>query len=338
MTTDGAPGRPLTPTGPRSGTDGWSVRTSPTSWRARAARRWWLPGVVSGAVTAVVSGLLAAAWLVYEAGGCGGGAASFACLGATLMGIATAAVVGPPALWLLYRLVGVRHPVLAVPVAAGVALCLLAVPELLHQVGLGLGVQGPGPLAVPVATGLDLGVAAAAGGLALQGPRRARRGAVAGAALVALVVVVLALQPATDREETRLELGTATVPLLLPDGWGAFAAYVGPEGDLTYTAVPPGHEGYGFDGVRVEVTGDVSRYADTCGYRACTDDGDVRTEVGRTDDGYGSQAWRVVDGALVTVTTGAYDAPADLVGLLRAMEPVDVATFLDRRYTEPLEL
>ncbi|WP_340294762.1 hypothetical protein, partial [Aquipuribacter hungaricus] len=176
------------------------------------------------------------------------------------------------------------------------------------------------------------------GGLALQGPRRGLRGAVAGVALVALAAVVLALQPATEREETRLELGTAAVPLLLPDGWGAFAASVGTDGDLTYTAVPPGHEGYGYAGVRVEVTADVSGYGETCSWRACTADGDVRTEVGRTDDGYGSQAWRVVDGALVTVTTGAYDAPADLVALLGAMEPVDVATFLDRRYTEPVEL
>ena len=117
--------------------------------------------------------------------------------------------------------------------------------------------------------------------------------------------MVLALQPATDREETRLELARAPVPLLLPDGWAPFSPYVDDAGDLSYTAVPAGYDGYGYDGVGWTSTADLSRIGETCAYRACMDDGDVRVEVGETGDGYGSQAWRVVDGALVTI-----DAPA----------------------------
>lgn len=321
---------------PRVGPDDtWSSGTP--------ARRWWRPAALAGPLVAVVVALLAAAWQAYEAGGCGSATDGFACLGASLMGVVAAAVLGPLALWLLYRSLGLRHPVLAVPVAAAVALCLCAVPELVHQVRLGTG-TGPGtgtgagtagPVLVPLVAGLVLGAAAAAGALALQGPRRGARGAVAGVLLGALVAVVLGLQPATDREETRLELGRAAVPLLLADGWAPFAPWVGTAGDLTYTAVPPGYEGYGYDGVRVEVDRDVSRFGETCAARDCEDDGDVRTEVGETGDGYGTRAWRVVDGALVTATTDAYGPPADLVGLLQGLRPVPVEEFLDRRYDEP---
>jgi hypothetical protein len=125
------------------------------------------------------------------------------------------------------------------------------------------------------------------------------------------------------------------VPLLLPaPGWGISSVYVGVDGDLSYYAVPQGWDGDGFDGVDVDVHGDERRFADTCSFRACTDHGDVRVEVLEDGAPGGPTAWRLVDGAVVTVASYDDEPVVDPVALLAGMQPATVEEVVARELVD----
>lgn len=307
--------------------------------------RWWLPGVVVAAGTAVVGWLATTAWYAFEDGGCGSPGAKFVCLGETLLAAGGALVLGPVLLGLAYRAVGVRRPVLSALLAVVLAFLLQALPVLVDAVADLAGARDATPGRYPpLLVAAVLALAALGGGLAWQGPRRALRACAAGVALVLLCVATVALQAPAERARDEARLVAATVPLLLPpEQWQPYGPYVADDGSLSYDAVPVGWAGYGFEGVHVSVsraTGDFSRatgdFGSTCAFRACADSGDVRYEVADPRDaGSGTQAWRLVDGHLVTVQTYGDGGPAlDPVAFLGAMTTVDRETFLDRRFTD----
>jgi len=321
------------PGGRQSRGDRWAERAV-----ARAVwtgGRWWLPGTVAALVAALVGWLVVVAGTAFVAAGCGERGAKFECLGAGLLAVAIAPVLLPLLLWLLYRTVGVRRPVLAVPVTAVVGLCLLAAPELVTEVRL-LGGTERGSEPPPASTvGMLIGLAVLGGGLALQGPRRIVR-AVAGAVALALLAgSTLALADPAERSATVLRLEGATVPLLLPDdGWQPASVYVDDDGNLSYYAVPVGWEGLGFEGLDVDVSQDRGRFGETCGFRTCTDEGDVRMEVLEPGEPGGPTAWRVVDEVLVTVTTDDDGPAVEPVAFLRGMAPVTVEEAVRREHRD----
>lgn len=298
---------------------------------AWAGGRWWLPGTTVALGAALLGGLLTEAWYAFEAADCGNPGATFACLGESLLAGAAVLVLGPLALWSAYRRAGVRRAWTGVLVAAAVAFCLLALVELVAQVGVLSGrertFEGPSGLVV----GGVLGLAVLGGGLVSAGPRRRLRAVAAALALGALVGTVLLLQEPVERAATRLELARAQVPLLVPAGWQISSPYVGGSGDLSYDAVPGGWDGDGFAGVDVDVTSP-GRALDSCSYVACRDDGDVRLEV-PDGDTTTRTAWRVVDGVVVTARTYSDRNPeVDLADLLRSLEPTTIDEVVDRSY------
>ena len=328
------------------GTDGAMASTHDARRARRAARaaradaraawtggRWWLPGTVAAVVTAVAGWLGTEAGAAFTAAGCGERGAKFECLGAGLLFMAVAPVAGPLLLWLLYHLSGVRRSLLGVPVAAVVALCLVAAPELVRQVRL-LGGVHPGEEVAPAPfVGVLLGLAVLGGGLALQGPRVVVRGVAAVVALGLLLISALVLSEPSVRARTALDLERATVPLLLPDaGWQPSPPYVDDDGDLSYDAVPVGWTGYGFEGVTVDVDHDLDRFGDTCSFRACVDSADVRVEVPEATDAGGVTAWRLVDGVLVTVSSTDGDPAVDPVAFLQGMSAVTTQELLERLF------
>lgn len=313
-------------------------RAAATERRAAwAGTRWWAPGAVVAVGTAVVAWLAVEAWTSYEAGGCGNPGAKFECLGETLVATAAAVVLGPLLLWLAYRAAGVRRPLPSVVVAVAVAWVLLAAVELVAQVRVLSGLERSYEPLTGAGVAALLGVAVLGGGLSLQGPHRAVRAVVAAGALGALVVSVFLLDGPADRAGTRLELLRAEVPLLLPGpGWEVASLRVDAAGDLSYDAVPVGFDGYGFEGVPVDVAADVTAFGESCGYERCVDVGDVRVEVPAPGDDSRATGWRVVDGTLVTV--GRYDSgddPAlDPVDFLAGMAPATVEEALAREFTD----
>lgn len=299
--------------------------------------RWWLPGVVVAAGTTVVGWAVTTGWYAFADAGCGSPGAKFACLVESLVAVAVAVVVGPVLLWLAYRAAGARRPVLSTLLAGAVAFVLQAAPVLVGAVADLVGVPGGWGTSgryPPLLVAVLLGLAALAGGFALQGPRRRWRAAVAGAALALLCVAAVSLQGPAERARTDARLAEATVPLLLPSAqWQPYGPYVGADGSLTYDAVPVGWPGYGFEGVRVSISGRTADLGDTCGFRSCADSGGVRYET--ADAGSGTKAWRLVDGHLVTVQSYGDDGPLlDPVEFLGGIAPVDRETFLDRRFTD----
>ncbi len=155
---------------------------------------------------------------------------------------------------------------------------------------------------------------------------------------MAAIASAAALQAPAERADERLELQSATVPLLLPaQPWQQYGPNAGPDGDLRYDAVPAGWDGYGFEGASVTVSVRTEDFGDTCSFRACADaDADVRYELPDPQDAYsGTTAWRLVDGHLVTVQTYGDMAPdVQPVAFLQGMTEVSVEEFLDRRFTD----
>lgn len=286
-----------------------------------AGDRWWLPGtVVAVAVLGLVT-TLTAAWYRYEAGDCGNPGATFACLGESLLAGAAAVLLGPVLLWWAYRRAGVRRALPSVLVGVAVAFCLLALVELVVQVGVLSGRERPYGEPSPVVVGGVLSLAALGGGLALVGPRRRLRAVAAAVALGALVGSVLLLQDPVRRVATRLELGRAEVPLLVPPGWQITYSSVRDSGDLSYDAVPDGWAGETYDGIDVDVT-TPEAHLDPCPYGGgCVLDGDVRLERAEPGERL-SSAWRAVDGVVVSVALDDDGPDVDLADLLRSLEPV----------------
>lgn len=320
--------------GPDAGRSERSARRAAraASRGAWAGERWWLPGTAAAVTAAVVGWLGTEAGSAFVAAGCGERGAKFECLGAGLLAMAAAPVLGPLLLWLLYRTAGVRRPLLSVPVAAAVGACLLAVPELVLEVRLLGGVEpGYEPVSAPL-VGVLLGLAVLGGGLSLQGPRRGRRAVAAVVALGLLVAATLLLAGPSQRALTTLRLERATVPLLLPaEDWQLSSPYVDDQGDLSYYAVPVGWRGEGFEGADVDVESDPARFGETCGFRACVDRGDVRVEVLEPGDPGGPTAWRLMDGALVTVSSYDDEPAVDPVAFLNGMSAVTVQELVDRQ-------
>ena len=308
------------------------VRSPRGAW---AGDRWWLPGASVALGAALVGGSVTEAWYAYEAAGCSDPGAKFECLGETLVGGAAAAVLGPLLLWIAYRRAGVRRALLGVLVAGAVAFCLLALVELVVQVGVLLGRERTYDDPSGPAVGGFLGLAVLAGGLAFAGPRRVVRAVVAALTLAALVGTVLALQAPVAREATRLELERAEVPLLVADGWQPYGSNVDEAGDVSYDVVPVGWPGYGFEGVSIAVRRSTDTFADTCSFRACATEGDITYEL--PEEGGGRTAWQVVDGVLVTAQTygNPTDVPAlDPVDALRGMTEVGVEEWAARTFTD----
>lgn len=301
-------------------------------------RRWWLPGAVVAGGTAVVGWVGTTAWYAFEDAGCGSPGAKFVCLGETILAAGVALVLGPVLLGLAYRAAGVRRPLPSVVLAVLLAWVLGALPVLLDSVADQAGVSDAVPERYPPSlVAAILFLASAGGALAWQGPRRALRAAVGAVSLLLLCAATLALESPADRARDGSRLAEATVPLLLPSqGWQPHGPYVREDGSLAYDAVPVGWPGYGFEGVRVHVRHGTGDFGSTCGFRVCADSGDVRYEVpDPAESGSGTQAWRVVDGHLVSVQTYGDGGPTlDPVAFLRGMAPVDRSTFLDRRFTD----
>ena len=299
---------------------------------AWAGDRWWLPGTAVAVGAAVVGVVITEAWYRFEAAGCGNPGPKFECLVESLVAVAAAIVLGPLLLWFAYRRAGVRRALLGVLVAAAVAYLLLALVEFVQQVSILSGRERTFDSPSGLVVGGVLGLAVLGGGLALAGPYRVLRAVAVALMFGVLVGTVFELQDPVQRASSRLELERAQVPLLVPAGWQVYSPYVGESGDLSYETVPQGWTGEGFDGVDVVVNAGTEPDIDTCGFQACVDDGDVRVEVPEPGDP-GRTAWRVVDGAVVTVRTYDDDGPeVDLADLLRSMEPVTVAEAVDRLY------
>lgn len=293
-----------------------------------------MPAAVVAAGTFVVVWALTAGWYLYEDGDCGAPGAKCACLVEMLVAAGLALLLGPLLLWWAYRAAGVRKPLLSTLLAAAVALPLATAVLLVEQVVQLAGGdlawatgRYPAPVVALLVTGAVL-----AGGTTLSGPYRGRRaGALAGALVVMVGTTAVLVEP-VDRARTGTELAQATVPLLVPDaGWELYAPRVY-DGDLSHDAVPVGWDGYGFEGVKVSVSREVDNFGESCSYRPCLDEGDVRRTQEPGDD---VEAWRIVSGHLVTVRTYSDMAPdVDPVGFLTGITEVTAETFVDRLFTD----
>ena len=295
-----------------------------------AGERWWLPGTAVASGAAVLGWVGTGAWDAFVAAGCGNPSPKFECMVETLAAGAAAAVLGPLLLWFTYRRAGVRRALLGVPVAAAVAFFLLALVELVAQVGVLFGRERTFDSPSGLVVGGVLGLAVLGGGLALTGPHRVVRAVVAALALGCLVAAVGLLQDPEERASSRLELGRAQVPLLVPMGWQVSSLYVGEAGDLSYDAVPGDRQGGGGGGVDMVVS-TAGRHLDPCEFSPCTIEGDVRVEVPEPGTGLRS-AWRAVDGVVVVATTYDDDLAVDLADLLATVEPVTMDEVVDRLY------